>query len=56
MLDIKDFPKGGDAGKFLYAQAKHVLIIHMRLHGVCIVKRGTMFFEFSSREKSVFFA
>ena len=48
VLDIKDFPKGGDASKFLYAQAKHALIIHMRLHGGCIVERGTMFFEFLS--------
>ena len=35
VLDIKDFPKGGDAGKFLYPQAKRALIIHMRVHGVC---------------------
>ncbi len=53
VLDIKDFPKGGDVDKFLYAEVKRVLVINVLSH-VSVVKRDTMFFESSMREKSVF--
>ncbi len=53
MLEFKDFLTGEDVDKFLYAQVKRVLVINVLSH-VSVVKRDTMFFESSMREKSVF--